>query len=73
MGGLSRIQEGEMPNRTLKSAEAKKEEVLFFLQTLAAAPDSFKKNLSGEEFAEEVIAGTKKLFDHLQTDQPAQG
>ncbi|MDR1469635.1 MAG: hypothetical protein LBT00_10105 [Spirochaetaceae bacterium] len=50
---------------TIGSEDQKKQSIELFIRALQAAPDSLIKALTGKEYAEHVVEGSKVIADYL--------
>jgi hypothetical protein len=54
-------------NSTIYQAPVAREEAIkLFISAILAAPESFPKCSSGNDFAENLISGSQKLLDYVQ-------
>lgn len=55
---------------TIPAQESRKEALELFISIIQAVPESFQKNLTGEQFAEQAIKGAEKILKYLVTSKP---
>jgi hypothetical protein len=53
-------------SNVFKASVAREEAIRLFISAIQAAPESFLKYSSGDDFAEKLIGGAQKLLDYVQ-------
>jgi hypothetical protein len=52
-------------NTVLRSDVSREESLKLFISAIQATPESFPKNLTGEDFARHLIKGAETLMDYV--------